>query len=185
MSQCCYISAVTSARDPTVEGALRPLRDLLGGMDADIARLYAERGVQGVRPRFSMALIRLHHLGPMTIRELAEQVEVTHSAMSQTVTAMRREGLVDSSAGEDARTRTVALTSRGRDLVPFLEDEWRATERAWGELEEELPYPLTQVVRDIAAALERRPFLDRISAQLDAPPADGKGSGRTTPDGPG
>jgi DNA-binding MarR family transcriptional regulator len=159
---------VTSSGDPTLESALRPLRHLLAGMDADIARLYAERDVHGVRPRFSMALIRLHHLGPLTIRELAAQVEVTHSAMSQTVTAMRREGLVDSTTGEDARTRTVVLTARGRELVPFLEEEWRATERAWAGLEEELPYPLTRVVADIAAALDRRSFLDRIRAGLDA-----------------
>jgi DNA-binding MarR family transcriptional regulator len=143
-------------------------------MDADIGRLYAERGVTGVRPRFSMALIRLHHRGPMTVKELAEQIDVTHSAMSQTVTAMRRDGLVESSTGSDARTRDVALTEQGRALVPFLEAEWRATERAWTELEAELPYALTRVVGDMAAALRRRSFLDRITHQLDqAPPEEG------------
>ncbi|NMH79770.1 MarR family transcriptional regulator [Pseudonocardia xinjiangensis] len=135
-------------------------------MDDDIAQLYAQRGVP-VRTRFSMALIRLHHLGPMSVKELAEQIDVTHSAMSQTVTAMRGDGLVESSPGSDARTRTVSLTDRGRALVPFLEDEWRATERAWAELETELPYPLTRVVDDIAEALQRRSFLDRITQHLD------------------
>jgi DNA-binding MarR family transcriptional regulator len=135
-------------------------------MDDDIARLYAQRGVP-VRTRFSMALIRLHHLGPMSVKELAEQIDVTHSAMSQTVTAMRGDGLVESSPGSDARTRTVSLTDRGRALVPFLEDEWRATERAVAELEAELPYPLTRVVGDIAEALQRRSFLDRITQHLD------------------
>jgi DNA-binding MarR family transcriptional regulator len=135
-------------------------------MDDDIGRLYAQRGVP-VRTRFSMALIRLHHLGPMSVKELAEQVDVTHSAMSQTVTAMRGDGLVESSPGSDARTRTVSLTDRGRALVPFLEDEWRATERALAELEQELPYPLTRVVDDITAALQRRSFLDRITQQLE------------------
>ena len=66
----------------------------------------------------------------VAIRQLAQEVEVTHSAMSQTVTAMRAEGLVETAPGEDARTRTVALTEQGRALVPFLDDEWRATERA-------------------------------------------------------
>lgn len=135
-------------------------------MDADIGRLYAAREVQGVRPRFSMALIRLHHRGPLTITELAEQVRVTHSAMSQTVTTMRREGLVDTEVGRDARSRRVHLTDRGRRLVPFLEAEWRATENALAELETEVPYPLTQVVADMAAALQRRSFLERIQAHL-------------------
>jgi len=177
----CYISAVTiedaldpahgTDHDPTLQSGLRPLRRLLDAMDDDIARLYAEHGVGGVRPRFSMALIRLHHRGPMMIRQLAEQIEVTHSAMSQTVTAMRRNGLVDSSAGHDARTRTVELTEQGRALVPFLEEEWRATERAWIELEDEVPYPLTRVVADLAAALEGRSFLERINLELGSPTA--------------
>src|SRR4051794_33717020 len=136
-------------------------------MDDEIARLYAERGVAGVRPRVTMGLIRLRHRGPLTGKGLAEQVEVTHSAMSQTLTAMRAAGLVETTPGTDARTRRVALTARGRELVPFLEAEWRATEQAFAALEAELPYPLTRVVDDIAAALGRRPFLERIRAHLD------------------
>ncbi len=135
-------------------------------MDAQIAEVYAQRGVTGVRPRFSKALIRLHHRGPLTVKQLAEQVDVTHSAMSQTLTAMRREGLVESSPGDDARTRTVALTDKGRALVPFLEAEWRATEAAWAELDAEVPYPLGQVVADLGAALQQRSFAERVSHQL-------------------
>jgi DNA-binding MarR family transcriptional regulator len=160
---------VTSpSSDPTQDSALRPLKQLLDAMDDDIARLYVQRGVAGVRPRFSMTLIRLHHLGPMTVRQLAAEVDVTHSAMSQTITAMRREGLVHSSPGADARTRTIALTDKGRAQVPFLESEWRATEAAVAELEAEVPYPLTRVVADLAAALKRRSFLDRITGHLPA-----------------
>jgi DNA-binding MarR family transcriptional regulator len=154
--------------DPTEESLWRPLRDLLDLMDDDIARLYAERGVKGVRPRFSKALIKLAHRGPLSIKQLAQAVEVTHSAMSQTVTALRREGLVHVRAGEDARTRTVELTEQGRAVVPFLEAEWRATEASVAELEAEVPYPLTAVVRDLRAALARRSFHDRILGHLPA-----------------
>ncbi|MFC5946984.1 MarR family winged helix-turn-helix transcriptional regulator [Pseudonocardia lutea] len=152
--------------DPTLESWLRPLKDLLDTMDAAIAELYAQRGVRGVRTRFSMALIRLHHRGPMPIKELAAQIDVTHSAMSQTVTEMRKEGLVETAPGADARTREVTLTDQGRALVPFLEAEWRATEAAFAELDAALPYPMTRVISDVAAALRERPFLDRIRAHL-------------------
>jgi DNA-binding MarR family transcriptional regulator len=105
-------------------------------MDHDIARLYDERGVRGVRPRFAMPFIPLGRRGAMTIRELAAALEVTHSAMSQTVSALRREGLVRSIPGADARTREVALTERAQQLLlPFLEAEWPATEQAVAELE--------------------------------------------------
>jgi DNA-binding MarR family transcriptional regulator len=104
----------------------------------------------------------------MTIRQLADSVGVTHSAMSQTVAAMRREGLVRTVAGGgDARTREVTPTRKGRALVPLMEAEWRATEQALAGLEAELPYPMSQVVRDVEAALERRSFHDRIAEGLD------------------
>ena len=154
--------------DPTRQNHLAPLQDLLRHMEGDIARLYAERGVT-VRTRFSIVLIRLRHRGPMTVRELAGEIDVTHSAMSQTVAALRRQGMVESSPGPDARTRTVSLTGRGRDTVPFLEAEWRATEASLAELEAELPYPLTRVVADITDALRRRSFRDRIVAHLESP----------------
>lgn len=158
---------MTDHQDPTEESRWRPLRLLLESMDGEIATLYAERGATGVRPRFTMPLIRLGRRGPMTIRQLADSLDVTHSAMSQTVGALRREGLVTSSPGSsDARTREVVLTDRARALVPFLEAEWRATERAVAELESELPYPLSQVVRDITAALAQRSFHDRIVGHL-------------------
>jgi DNA-binding MarR family transcriptional regulator len=153
--------------DPTEQSHLRPLRLLLDAMDQDIARLYAERGVTGIRPRFTMPLIRLGRRGGMTIRQLAESLDVTHSAMSQTVGALQRAGLVTTAPGADARTREVVLTERARAVVPFLEAEWRATEDAFGELEEEIPYALGRVVRDLEAALARRSFHDRIAARLD------------------
>ena len=39
------------------------------------------------------------------------------------------------------------------------------------QLEEELPYPLSQVVRDIEEALQRRDFYDRVAEKLDTDPA--------------
>ncbi|GAA1250577.1 helix-turn-helix domain-containing protein [Prauserella halophila] len=151
--------------DPTELDFWRPLRRLRDAMDAEIVRLYAERGVD-VRPRHTMPLIRLGRRGPMTIRRLAESTEVTHSAMSQTVASLRGDGLVTTRPGDDARTRVVELTDAGRELLPFLEAEWRATEEAAAELDAELPYSLTRVVEDMTAALERRSFRDRIADRL-------------------
>ncbi|WP_440069205.1 MarR family winged helix-turn-helix transcriptional regulator [Streptosporangium sp. OZ121] len=161
--------------DPTASpGRWDTVHALLAALDAQIESLYTERGIRGVRPRFAYPLIRLAHTGPLTIRELAESLGRSHSAMSQTLTAMRREGLVDSESGTDARTRRITLTDRGRALVPFLEAEWRATEAAVAELDDEIPHALSAVVAELERALERRPMRDRILAHLDEPPATQK-----------
>ncbi|GIM74001.1 MarR family winged helix-turn-helix transcriptional regulator [Winogradskya consettensis] len=143
-----------------------PVHALLGELDRDIAALYTEAGIEGVRTRFVGPLIALGRFGPHTIQELADRRGVTHSAMSQTVAAMRTAGLVESAEGPDGRTRRVQLTARATEIVPFMNAEWRATEATVRALDAELPYPLTKVVEDIRAALARRSFPDRLQDNL-------------------
>ncbi|MET7639286.1 MarR family transcriptional regulator [Streptomyces sp. NPDC005438] len=160
---------MTSA-DPTAEpDPWKPLHQLLADMDAEIEQVYRARGIEGVRPRFAYPLIRLAHIGPVTIRELARSLDRSHSAISQTVAAMRREGLVTSEPGPDARTRRIDLTERGRALVPFLEAEWRATHATVAELDAEVPHALTAVVGEVRRALERRSMRQRILDHLVEP----------------
>ncbi|MEW1862844.1 MULTISPECIES: ArsR family transcriptional regulator [unclassified Streptomyces] len=160
-----------AAYDPSEESVWRPLRLLLGAMDDDIARVYADAALDGIRPTHVMELLRLHARGPMTITELAASVHLTHSAVSQKVAALRKAGMVRTVPGADARTKRVALTAKSRRIMPRLAAEWQATEQALVELEAELPYPLSRVVADIGQALERRSFHDRITALLARDPA--------------
>jgi DNA-binding MarR family transcriptional regulator len=152
--------------DPTEQSGWRPLHVLLREMEADIARIYSDRQVSGLTPRQVRPVIKLSRSGPMTVRELASALGVTHSAASQTAAALVKGGYARMKTGEDARTRLIALTSKGRRVVPLLEAEWRATESAIEELETEIPYSLAQVVRDLEAALARRSFHDRISERI-------------------
>ena len=135
-------------------------------MDADIARIYAEAQIDGLRPSFVMELLRLHAHGPMTITELAGSVQRTHSAVSQKVAVMRAAGWVRTTAGTDARSKKVTLTAKARRITGRLAAEWRATEAAIAEIEAEIPYPLSQVVTDIEQALQRNSFHDRIAEKL-------------------
>jgi DNA-binding MarR family transcriptional regulator len=156
--------------DPTSTSLWRPLRLLQESIDADIARVYAEAQIGGVKPSWVMELLRLQASGPMTITELAESVQRTHSALSQKVAAMRAAGLVRTSTGADARTRKVMLTAKARRLTRQLAAEWRATEAAIADIEAEIPYPLSRAVDDIEAALRRQSFHDRIAEKLAADP---------------
>lgn len=160
-----------AAPDPTEDSRWRPLRLLQEAMDADIARVYAEAGVPGLKPAWVMELLRLHARGPLTITELAVSVQRTHSALSQKVAAMRAAGWVRTAEGPDARSKRVMLTAKADRVVARLAAEWRATEAAVAELEEEIPYPLSRVVTDISEALRRKSFHDRIAGKLAEDPA--------------
>ncbi len=157
--------------DPSVESLWRPLRLLLAAMDDDIGRLYEEADIEGLKPTYVMELLRLHARGPLTITELADSVQRTHSALSQKVAAMRKAGLVRTVAGSDARSKKVVLTAKARAIVARLAAEWQATEAVVAEIDAEIPYPLSRVVTDIERALARKSFHDRIAERLARDPA--------------
>lgn len=158
--------------DPTEASLWRPLHALVATVDNDIARVYADAAIKGVKTTWVRELLRLHRDGPMTITELAESVGRTHSALSQKVAAMRKAGLVRTTQGpDDARTKQVELTPEARRLAPRLAAEWRATEAALAELEAEIPYPISRAVADVEQALARRSFHDRITERLKEDPA--------------
>lgn len=148
------------------------LRALLEGMDADIGLALADLGLVDYRTRFSAVIRRVDADGPCPIRELADAMGVTHSAASQTVAEMERRGLLELTPGSDARHRLVRLTRRARRLLPAIDAEWDATELASAALEAELPYPLSRLVDELAAALEHRRFRDRIADAAAELPAD-------------
>jgi DNA-binding MarR family transcriptional regulator len=146
------------------------LRLLQEAMAADIARIYAEAQVEGLKASWVMELLRLHYTGPMTIAELAESVQRTHSAMSQKVAVMREAGWVSTTPGSDARSKKVTLTGQATAIVGKLAAEWRATEAAFADLQAEIPYPMSRVVADMEAALDRKSFHDRIAEKLATDP---------------
>ena len=161
----------TPGADPSEQSLWRPLRLLQSAIDDEIALVYAEARIEGLKPSYVLELLRLHARGPMTITELAESVQRTHSGTSQKVAAMRAAGLVRTSTGADARSKQVVLTARAQRIIDRLAAEWRATEATLAELEAEIPYPLSHVVADVEKALQRKSFHDRMVEKLAADPA--------------
>jgi hypothetical protein len=53
----------SSIADPTEQSRWRPLRLLQAAMDAEIASIYAEAKISGLKPSFVMELLRLHACG--------------------------------------------------------------------------------------------------------------------------
>jgi DNA-binding MarR family transcriptional regulator len=139
------------------------LRALLDAMDADVGLALADLGVRDYRTRYSAVIRYIDAHGPSAISSLADRLGVTHSAASQTVADMERRGLVELRAGSDARQRLVRLTPKSRRLLPAINAEWDATEAAAAALDAELPYSLSALIDELAAALERRRFRHRIA----------------------
>ncbi|WP_245879492.1 MarR family transcriptional regulator [Xanthomonas pisi] len=107
-------------------------------------------------------------LGPTSIKVLAQQIGITHSAASQTVAQMAKHRLVALKPGADARERIVVLSARTKQMIPALQRQWAATTAAAAQLDMELSVPLSAVLAEAIAALNQRSFATRICAAATA-----------------
>nr|WP_298720470.1 MarR family transcriptional regulator [uncultured Steroidobacter sp.] len=137
------------------------LRDLLEKLDGAVEQSYVEAGL-AYRPRYTPVMRALMESGPTSIRNIALNAGITHSAASQTVAQMVEKGLVQLEPGNDARERIVALTPVAQAMIPKLEQHWRATNDAARKLDSELSMPLSDLLREAIAALDRASFTKRI-----------------------
>jgi len=175
-----------SNSDPTaLPGRWDALHDLLRHIDGEIETLYRASGIEGIRPRFAYPLIRLRHTGPISVNNLADSLGRSQSAMSQTLSAMRNAGLIETRPGADSRTREVFLTEYGASLIPYLEAEWRATEAVVTELDDEAERMLSRAVERIKSLLMDRPVSERLSTWMrvfEAELGDAEASAAWRPD---
>src|SRR5690606_16104692 len=153
-----YIILVMDLQHATLGTLLRALLDQL-----DPAVEHAYRDLQlDYRPRYTPVLRTLMAQGPCRIKDLASACGLSHSALSQTVAAMVRDGWLHASSGDGGRARVLQLGPRAQRAMPALQAQWQATARAARSRDADLGQPLEQVLRDALAALAQRPFAQRL-----------------------
>ena len=142
----------------TLGSLLRHLTELL---DNDVEAAYRDAGI-AYRPRFTPVVRALMARGPSNIRSIANAAGISHSAVSQTVGEMVKQGLARAVPGEDGRERIIHLTDAGEALLPKIRQQWAATNAAARSLGDELGVDLEALLRQAISAVEARPFLERI-----------------------
>ena len=137
------------------------LRSLLEALDPAVEAQYEALGLD-YRPRFTPVIRALDREGPMRIKDIAERSGLSHSAVSQTVSALVAREWVVLEPGEDSRERIVHLTGYAKTQLPRLKRQWRVTAKAAASLDEDLGLSLELLLRDALAALERESFTSRL-----------------------
>lgn len=145
------------------DGLGTQIRHLLEMLDGDLEKIYRDAHPFYV-PRYTPVMKALAAGKPLSIKDIAEQSSVSHSAASQTVSRLKGHGLVALSSSIDRRSRQIVLTDEGRQLLPWLRKQWSATTRAAETLDQDLKYPLSEILNDAIKQLESRSFSDRIQA---------------------
>jgi DNA-binding MarR family transcriptional regulator len=141
------------------------IRALLEALDGDVHAVYRSAGLQ-FRPRFAPVVREIATKGEQTLRSLERKMGVSQAAVSQTISEMKRLGLVETRPGRDARERQVGLSAATRQILPQLIVIWDAAAAAAEQLDRELPYPLGTIVEEALRALQAEPFQARMEKHL-------------------
>ncbi|WP_331027610.1 MarR family winged helix-turn-helix transcriptional regulator [Sphingomonas sp.] len=138
------------------------LRRLSAAIDADASRVYASRGVR-FEQRWFGVINQLALAGPLSVRQLADVLGISHASVSETRQSLERAGLITSEADPgDARRRVLALSPSGGALVSQLRSLWDAFDEAARALDAEAG-GVTEALARLEEALARKSLFERIA----------------------
>lgn len=106
----------------------------------------------------------------LSIKELSEQIEVSHPAASQLITNLKKRGLVSTdTCSDDGRRQLVTLTASGRELLAQIMPVWSAITEAMTQLVEgdETALQLLPAVTALENTFRQTKLADNIVEKLN------------------
>ena len=103
----------------------------------DVNRIYKKHRIQFDASWFPVFYI-LSQKKEVSIKEISDELNVSHSAISQLVGSLQQKGLIRSVVSKaDARHRSITFTAKGEKLLQQIQPVWNALERAMEKLTNE------------------------------------------------
>ena len=84
----------------------------------------------GVRITQFTILVMLMLAGPLTIGELADKLSIERTTLSRNLALMESAAWINIRPGDDARSRVVSVTGKGRAAVSASLNAWRRAQAA-------------------------------------------------------
>lgn len=141
------------------------VRRISDRIDRDANRVYAQLGIT-FEQRWMGVLDLLARQGPMSVKDLAGELKISHPSVSQTRSSLLAAGLVgEREDPADGRRRALYLTAEGHDLVKTLLPVWAALDEVGRALSAEAGDAISALIC-LEAALTRRSIKDRVADLL-------------------
>src|ERR1700733_8837551 len=110
------------------------LRRLSEAFLSDVNNIYKAHKIPFDAAWFPVFYI-LSKEGEVSIRQISNQLGISHSAASQMVSSLQEKGLIKSTVSKkDARHKVVAFTPKGQKLLQKIKPVWAALQTAMQEL---------------------------------------------------
>jgi len=144
------------------------LRRLSEAFLADVNKIYAAHNLQFDAAWFPVFYI-LSRQETVSIKDIADELGISHSAVSQLISSLQQKGLTKTTTdGDDARKKVVAFTPKGKKLQKQVQPIWNALKSAMEALAGEGAHSKTilTAIAEIEQGLQREPVFDRVQHEL-------------------
>ena len=119
----------------------------------DVNRIYKNHKIPFDASWFPVFYI-LSQKKEISIKEISDELNVSHSAISQLVGSLQQKGLIKCVVSKkDARQRAITFTARGEKLLQQIKPVWNALEKAMEQLTHENTQ--SKKILDALTALEK------------------------------
>lgn len=145
------------------------LRRLSETFLADVNRIYATHQLHFDASWFPVFYI-LARQQEVSIRDISEELGISHSAVSQLVSNLQQKGLIRSTtSAADGRKKVVAFTNKGQKLQQQVAPVWQALTKAMETLTKEGKHSqhILLAIREIEEGLEKQTVFNRVERILD------------------
>lgn len=100
----------------------------------EVGRMYEKMGIE-FEPAWFPLFFLLHRRGPLSVTEIADELNVSQPAASQIVSLLnRRELIVLKTDSYDRRRKIVNFTGKGKTLLQQLVPVWETLEASMNEI---------------------------------------------------
>jgi DNA-binding MarR family transcriptional regulator len=134
----------------------------------EVNKVYEQAGIPFDASWFPVFYL-LSKQQPLPMIDISEQLEISHSAVSQMVTNLKKKGLLKTTpCKEDGRRQLVAFSKKGEELLQQIQPVWAAITEAMNELvmENKQSQQVLAAIAQIEQSVQQTALAERIKQQL-------------------
>jgi DNA-binding MarR family transcriptional regulator len=134
----------------------------------DVNRIYKDHKIPFDASWFPVFYILSEHK-EISIKEISNKLNVSHSAISQLITNLQQKGYIRSVVSKkDARNKAITFTAKGEKLLQKIQPVWNALEKAMHQLTEESTHSkkILKALTAIESGIKEKNLFERIDMNL-------------------
>jgi len=135
----------------------------------DVNKIYNQHNIAFDASWFPVFYI-LSQKEEASIKEISDELNVSHSAISQLISSLQQKGLIKSVVSKkDARHKAITFTSKGQKLLAKIQPVWNALQQAMEQLanENSKSKKILDALTVLEKNLQKETVFDRVEKNLN------------------